>query len=109
MIASAVVPAEVADRGMFMQHDMFQQQPVRDADVYFFRGIFQNSDKYCVELLQATIPALKLGARIVIKDACMPPHETLPPAANRAKRCVHRSINDFLQPSTNSGLLGNGT
>ena len=53
----------------FMPHDFFEEQPVKGADVYFFRFIFHNwADKYAVKILHALIPALKPGARIVIYE-----------------------------------------
>ncbi|KAL8652271.1 MAG: hypothetical protein Q9226_004340, partial [Calogaya cf. arnoldii] len=40
------MPAELADRVSFMVHHMFTEQPVKDADVYYFRWIFHDwSDK----------------------------------------------------------------
>ena len=45
--AKKKVPAELAERVTFMAHDMFTEQPVKDADVYYFRWIFHDwSDKY---------------------------------------------------------------
>lgn len=56
----------------FMTHDFFTPQPVV-ADVYLFRWILHNwSDKYCVRILRALVPALKPGARIVINEHVMP-------------------------------------
>jgi hypothetical protein len=60
---------ELRPRVTFMPHDFFQPQPVKDADVYFFRFIFHNwADKYAVRLLHALVPALKHGAKIVIYE-----------------------------------------
>jgi trans-aconitate methyltransferase len=67
------VPEELTDRITFMGHDFFEPQPVKDADVYFFRGIFHNwPDKYCIRILQNLIPALRKGSTIVIQDAAAP-------------------------------------
>lgn len=68
------VPAELQDRITFEAHDFYTEQTVKNADVYFFRWICHNqSDKYGVRMLQALIPALKPGARIVINDNCLKP------------------------------------
>jgi hypothetical protein len=58
---------------------LFVQQPVKNADVYFFRLIFHNwSDKYCVQILQNLVPALKKATRIVINDNVLPEPGELP-------------------------------
>lgn len=76
--ADSKKPADVADRVRFMVHDFLTPQPVRAA-VYFFRMIFHNwPDKYCVKILQALIPALEPGARVVINDAVIAEPCTLP-------------------------------
>ncbi|ROW15288.1 hypothetical protein VPNG_02999 [Cytospora leucostoma] len=75
VIASAQkeAPIDLADRVKFMMHDFLTEQPVRGADVYFFRWIFHNwSDKYCIKILRNLIPALKPGAKIVINDNVLP-------------------------------------
>ena len=57
------------NRVSYLEHDFFTPQPVRNADIYFFRSIFRNwSDKYCVGILRNLIPALRPGARIVVHD-----------------------------------------
>ncbi|CAJ2513883.1 Uu.00g020020.m01.CDS01 [Anthostomella pinea] len=67
------IPPALADRVSFMAHDFFQDQPVRDADVYHFRWIFHDwSDRYCLKLLRALVPALKPGARVVVSDFVVP-------------------------------------
>lgn len=37
---TAHVPEELCDRVQFMEHDFFQPQPVKHADIYYFRWIF---------------------------------------------------------------------
>lgn len=66
------VPEGLQNRVLLTTHDFFTPQTVV-ADVYFFRWIFHGfSEKYCVKILQALIPALKKGARIVINDGTLP-------------------------------------
>ncbi|KAM7201231.1 S-adenosyl-L-methionine-dependent methyltransferase [Naviculisporaceae sp. PSN 640] len=73
----ASMPAEFTDRVTFMTHDFFEDQPVKDADVYFYRFIFHNwSDKYSVKILRALIPALKKGAKVIINDYVLTPPGT---------------------------------
>lgn len=74
----ARVPEELKHRVRFMAHDFFTPQNIT-ADVYYLRWVMHNwSDKYCVLILRALIPALKPGARIVIQDTCMPQPHTIP-------------------------------
>ncbi|KAL6854019.1 S-adenosyl-L-methionine-dependent methyltransferase [Trichoderma novae-zelandiae] len=75
-IASAPHPIcddmTVADRISLHVHDFFQEQPVKGADVYYFRWIFHNHSKpYAVSILRNLIPALKPGARVIINDYCI--------------------------------------
>ncbi|TDZ75074.1 Chlorophenol O-methyltransferase [Colletotrichum trifolii] len=64
--------AQVAGRIEFMAHDFFTEQVVRNADVYFFRWIMHNySTPYAVSILKNLVPAMKPGARVVIKDHCL--------------------------------------
>lgn len=68
----------------FMEHDFWQEQPVHDADIYFFGWVFCDwPDKYSVKILQALVPALKKGAKVVINDMVMPPAGTMPLFAER--------------------------
>lgn len=69
---------DVGDRITFMAHDFFRPQPIK-ADVYFFRWIFHNwSDVYCVKILQALIPALEPGAKVIVSEAVMPSPDAMP-------------------------------
>ncbi|KAI1343218.1 S-adenosyl-L-methionine-dependent methyltransferase [Xylariaceae sp. FL0016] len=64
--------ADVAARVRVQAHDFFTAQPVQGADVYFFRWIMHNyATPQAVRILQALVPALKPGARVVINDHCL--------------------------------------
>ena len=61
------------ERVSFMEHDFFNEQTIR-ADVYLLRWILHDwSDKYAIKILQALIPALKRGARVVLNEFVLPP------------------------------------
>lgn len=63
------LPSELRGRVEFMHHDFFAAQPVKGADVYFFRWILHNwSEDYCLKILRALIPALKPGARVMVYE-----------------------------------------
>ncbi|KAI4185004.1 MAG: hypothetical protein LQ348_004446 [Seirophora lacunosa] len=67
------VPSHVRGRVEFRAHDFFQEQPVKDADVYMLRWILHDwSDKYAVRILQALIPALKGGAKVLLLEQVLP-------------------------------------
>jgi predicted O-methyltransferase YrrM len=71
--ATATIPDALSNRVSFMEHDFFAEQPIKDADIYYFRRVFHNwSDKYCIKILQALVPALKSGARVIISDLIIP-------------------------------------
>ena len=73
------LPSELADRIEFMVHDFLKEQPVKNADVYFFRWIFHNwSDKYCIQILRNHILALRKGSCIAINDNVLPEPGALP-------------------------------
>lgn len=72
------LPDALRGRVSFMAHDFFAPQTIR-ADIFFFRWILHNwSDKYCILILRAQIPALKPGARLIIQDTCMPEPGAVP-------------------------------
>jgi predicted O-methyltransferase YrrM len=61
----------------FVQHDFFTTQPVKGADVYFFRLIFHDwEDEDCLKILHNLTPALKRGARVLICDFVLPEPNT---------------------------------
>lgn len=69
-----LVDSDAGHRIELKPYDMFSgPQPVKEADVYFFRAVFHNwSDAKCKEILNNLMPALKTGARIIICDMALP-------------------------------------
>ena len=66
---------------------MFEAQPIKSADAYFYRAVFHDwSDKYGIKMLQALIPALKKGAKVILNDGVMPEPGKLPPSMERLNR-----------------------
>ena len=71
-VVGSLIPEELKSRVELTTHDFFTPQPVR-AEVYFFRWIFHNwSDTYAIKILQALVPAMKPGARVLIADGILP-------------------------------------
>ena len=98
------VPTDLRDRIAFMPHDFFLPQPVAGADVYLFRNIFHNwSDAHVVRILRATIPALKVGARVVVNDYLIPEQGSMAPVKEREIRYgFFLFCFSFLIPSENT-------
>jgi SAM-dependent methyltransferase len=66
------------DRIEFVSHDMFEEQPVKNADVYLLRYVLHDwGDKHCIDIIRNLIPALKNGAKIVIQDHVLPEPGTM--------------------------------
>jgi hypothetical protein len=58
------VPEHLKGRMIFMDHDMLKMQPIKSADVYFWRVVLHNHpDAIVVEGLKSLIPALSLVQR----------------------------------------------
>ena len=54
-------------RVTFMEHDMFTEQPVKGADVYFTKWVFPTwTDTYCLKMLKSLVPALEPGKSKVL-------------------------------------------
>ncbi|RAK99956.1 S-adenosyl-L-methionine-dependent methyltransferase [Aspergillus ibericus CBS 121593] len=67
------IPSEVGNRVDFVAHDFFKTQPLH-ADAYIIRHVFHNwSDTNVIRILQALVPALHRGSRIIINDYIAPP------------------------------------
>jgi hypothetical protein len=88
VVASAKVPDDLREgnRLTFVEHDFFQEQPVK-ADVFLLRWVLHDwSDKYAVQILQNLRPGLQNGARVVVSELCLPPPCTLSPYRERQAR-----------------------
>uniref|UniRef100_A0A8H7K376 O-methyltransferase domain-containing protein n=1 Tax=Bionectria ochroleuca TaxID=29856 RepID=A0A8H7K376_BIOOC len=67
------IPEDLRDRVQLRVHDPFAPQSCVAADVYSLRWMFHNwSDKYCIKILQALVPALKPGAKVLVQETLMP-------------------------------------
>ncbi|RAH44621.1 sterigmatocystin 8-O-methyltransferase [Aspergillus brunneoviolaceus CBS 621.78] len=86
--AEVDLPPQVADRVSFMAHDFFEAQSVL-ASAYFLRWVLHNwSDKYCIKILRALIPALRPGARVIVNEICMPEPGEVPVCRERLARTM---------------------
>ena len=92
------VPDALQSRVQLTTHDFFTPQPVT-AEAYFFRMIFHGfADKYCVQILQALVPALRPGAKIIINDGAMPEPGTVGYIEER----TIRTLDLFMQVTVNA-------
>ncbi|KAL1598062.1 hypothetical protein SLS60_008550 [Paraconiothyrium brasiliense] len=86
--AHSTVPSELAGRVTFEEHELFTPQDAK-ADVYFFRMVFRGlGDAFATQALQAQIPALQPGVKILIQDVVMPEPEIIPLWKDRVARYV---------------------
>ncbi|KIV81899.1 hypothetical protein PV11_04048 [Exophiala sideris] len=84
--STSIVPEHMAKRISFQEHSFWDTQKV-SADVYFMRMIFHDwSDKYAVKILQALLPAMRPGAKLLIMDYVTRPYGTLKSGDERRMR-----------------------
>ena len=71
-------PPGLEGRLRFEVYDFRTPQPIKDADVYFFRRIFHDwPDDICLEILKNLVPSMKQGARVVLNENILPgPNDT---------------------------------
>jgi hypothetical protein len=92
------VPDALQSRVQLTTHDFFIPQTVV-AEAYFFRMIFHGfSDKYCLEILQALISALRPGAKIIVNDGALPE----PGTAGYIEERTMRTLDIFMQVTVNA-------
>lgn len=93
VLENVTAPKQLGDRCRFMAHDFFAPQPVKGADVYFLRWILHNwSDKYCILILRALLPALRPGARVIIQEILMPEPGAIAMWKEKSLRYVQASM-----------------
>lgn len=81
------LPTDVRGRVDFMAHDFFDEQPVKDAEVYILRWILHDwSDRNASRILKALVPALQAGARVLLLEQIMPEPGALSAYQERAYR-----------------------
>lgn len=75
-------------RIIFQEHNFFNQQPVKGADVYILRQILHNwSFDDAVKILSNIVPAMNAGrSRIAIMDSVLPAPGTSPVTEERMLR-----------------------
>lgn len=67
-----MLPSEFKGRIEFVGKDFIMEQPIKGADVYFFRWILHNwSDKYAILILQTLIPAMKDGTKVLVYEVVL--------------------------------------
>lgn len=72
-IAENELPTKFKERISFRAHDFWDEQPVKGAQVYFFRKILHDWPDYlAIRIMQNIVPALSDGAYIVICDRILP-------------------------------------
>ena len=68
--------SRIEGRVSFVKHNLFEDQPVRDAGAYFLRHVVHNwNDEDCVRIFKALVPALencKPGTPVLLNDIVMP-------------------------------------
>ncbi|KAL8641121.1 MAG: hypothetical protein Q9226_008671 [Calogaya cf. arnoldii] len=87
VVQQAGVHTDVKDRISFMTHNFFDEQPVKHAEVYYFRNIFHDwPDEQGITILRNLIPALKPGAHVIIDNFGLQEPRTLPAYQERVQR-----------------------
>ncbi|KAL8856172.1 MAG: hypothetical protein Q9178_007210 [Gyalolechia marmorata] len=83
------LPSNLRDRVSFMPHDFFNEQPIKGADIYLLRWILHDwSDKYAARILQALIPALKPGSKVLVLEQVLP----VPGEVSKHQEQAYRSL-----------------
>ena len=71
--AAAQLPAEVASRITFQEHDFFKAQPERGAEVYLLRTVLHDwQDDDAVAILRNLTGVMSSGSRLIIMDMVLP-------------------------------------
>lgn len=99
----ARAPKSLTGQVEFQAHDFFTEQPIKGADVYFFRWIFHDwSDKYCIAILRALIPALRTGSRVLMMEAIVPEPGTISGFQERPLRAFDMGMKELFNSKERS-------
>ncbi|KAI0171950.1 O-methyltransferase-domain-containing protein [Hypoxylon sp. FL1284] len=67
--APAQLPANLADRVEFVEHNFFEPQTAQPPAAFLMRWILHNwADKYAVQILRGLVPAMRQGTRLLIYE-----------------------------------------
>jgi hypothetical protein len=92
------VPEALRSRARLTTHDFMKPQTVV-ADAYLFRMVMHDfSDKYCLQILRALVPALRRGAKVVVNDGALPDPGTVGYIEER----TIRTLDLFMQVTVNA-------
>jgi SAM-dependent methyltransferase len=81
------------DRVIFMEHDFFEEQPIRDADVFFLRWILHDwSDEVAKKILRALVPALRPGSHVILQEFVVPESGQVPFYFEKTIRYSHTHV-----------------
>jgi len=84
---AAQLPADIASRISFEEHNFFNAQPVHGADVYLLRMILHDwPDADAVAILRQLVGAMSSGSRLIIMDSVLPRPGSMPSAQERMLR-----------------------
>ena len=85
----AKVPDAASQKLEFVAHDFFQEQPIKDADIYLLRQILHDwPDAEATTILKNLVASMKPSSKIVIMDQVVPPPGSLPNAQEKAGRVI---------------------
>ena len=90
------LPSELRERVTFMEHDFFNTQPIKSADVYILRWILHDwPDPYAVKILRALIPALTKTSRLCICEYVLPQWGAVSTYQERSIRSMDLAMMEF--------------
>ncbi|KIW08972.1 uncharacterized protein PV09_00881 [Verruconis gallopava] len=85
----AKMPDSSAKKLEFMGHDFFNEQPIKDADVFLLRQILHDwADAEAITILKNLVVSMKAGSKILIMDQVVPPPGLLPTIVEKAGRTI---------------------
>ncbi|KAL9601040.1 MAG: hypothetical protein Q9179_003001 [Wetmoreana sp. 5 TL-2023] len=94
--AQAKLPSSLLGRVSFMEHDFFEDQPVKAAGVYVLRWVLHDwSDTYAIRILRALIPALTKGSKILICELVLAPPGSTSKFRDRSARALDLAMLEF--------------
>ncbi|RDW65978.1 hypothetical protein BP6252_09613 [Coleophoma cylindrospora] len=95
----SLAPEHLAERITFMNYDMFTPQPIKNADIYFWRVVLHNHpDASVIKALRSLVPALKPEAKILIQD-----HGLTDPGEGRPADEAHERMMDIMMLALMNG------